>query len=315
MPRIDTLRAGDQVHGPLRATQEHSSKVSSGIQTAGLQDSASVFQGPTLQMFCGACSIPHVDRTDTGGEDAHFISHASLGAVGVADGVGSWSEDGVDPALYSRGLMANCCQALDDNPGTIGAVQVLEYAQENTRVEGSSTACVAVLRPGGVLEVANVGDSGLRVIRNGVFAFQTEAQEHGFNQPYQLAHPDLVTCTDAASEAQHHLVPLKAGDVVVLGTDGLFNNMWDDQLLKLVAHKVKQAGHSSPAEEAEHLAHLLAEAAHKNAQKRFFRSPFGVEAASRGMGPLLFRLFPFGGKMDDTTVVVCVVRGEEGQQQ
>lgn len=37
-----------------------------------------------------------------GGEDAFFISTALWGAVGVADGVGSWTTDGVDPSLYSR---------------------------------------------------------------------------------------------------------------------------------------------------------------------------------------------------------------------
>ena len=33
-----------------------------------------------------------------GGEDAHFISTAGGGALGVADGVGGWQESGVNPA-------------------------------------------------------------------------------------------------------------------------------------------------------------------------------------------------------------------------
>ena len=37
-----------------------------------------------------------------GGEDAFFISEALWGAVGVADGVGGCSEDGVDASLFSR---------------------------------------------------------------------------------------------------------------------------------------------------------------------------------------------------------------------
>ncbi len=32
-----------------------------------------------------------------GGEDAHFVSSTSL-AFGVADGVGGWSADGINPA-------------------------------------------------------------------------------------------------------------------------------------------------------------------------------------------------------------------------
>ena len=37
-----------------------------------------------------------------GGEDAFFVSDALWGAIGVADGVGSWNLDGVDPSFYSR---------------------------------------------------------------------------------------------------------------------------------------------------------------------------------------------------------------------
>ncbi len=38
----------------------------------------------------------------TGGEDAYFISTAGAGAVAVADGVGSWIVDGVNPADFPR---------------------------------------------------------------------------------------------------------------------------------------------------------------------------------------------------------------------
>jgi len=36
-----------------------------------------------------------------GGEDAYFINHNTLS---VADGVGGWAEQGVDPAIYSKKL-------------------------------------------------------------------------------------------------------------------------------------------------------------------------------------------------------------------
>jgi hypothetical protein len=43
--------------------------------------------------------------------------------------VGSWAEDGVDPAEYSRTLMAHCCKALENSEGAAAALQVLQYAQ------------------------------------------------------------------------------------------------------------------------------------------------------------------------------------------
>jgi hypothetical protein len=52
-----------------------------------------------------AASIPDPIKK-AGGEDAHFILEGNdRYAVGVADGVGGWSEVGVDSGVYSRALM------------------------------------------------------------------------------------------------------------------------------------------------------------------------------------------------------------------
>ncbi len=52
-----------------------------------------------------AASIPDPIKK-AGGEDAHFILEKNNRyAVGVADGVGGWSEVGVDSGIYSRSLM------------------------------------------------------------------------------------------------------------------------------------------------------------------------------------------------------------------
>jgi len=47
-----------------------------------------------MTLAAGACCLPHPDKMDTGGEDAHFIAADGL-AMGVADGVGGWRESGV----------------------------------------------------------------------------------------------------------------------------------------------------------------------------------------------------------------------------
>lgn len=55
--------------------------------------------------------LPTADgQVEKGGEDAFFVSPAEegggwLGALGVADGVGAWSESSVDPGEYSKTLM------------------------------------------------------------------------------------------------------------------------------------------------------------------------------------------------------------------
>ena len=48
--------------------------------------------------------------------------------------------------------------------------------QEGAVIQGSSTICLGLLRPGGVLEMANVGDSGFRVIRAGQTVFASEVR-------------------------------------------------------------------------------------------------------------------------------------------
>ena len=66
-----------------------------------------------------------------GGEDALFVSEALWGAIGVADGVGSWSQDGIDTSLYSRyiSILKGCarcqqsqtaCTALETQPSHPG---------------------------------------------------------------------------------------------------------------------------------------------------------------------------------------------------
>ena len=50
--------------------------------------------------------LPHPDKAETGGEDAYFVSSHGQGAFGVADGVGGWNMEGVDPSRYSRCLSA-----------------------------------------------------------------------------------------------------------------------------------------------------------------------------------------------------------------
>lgn len=45
--------------------------------------------------------LPHMQKRHKGGEDAAVLTDTVLA---VADGVGGWAENGVDPANYSRRL-------------------------------------------------------------------------------------------------------------------------------------------------------------------------------------------------------------------
>ena len=89
--------------------------------------------------------MPHPDKEETGGEDAHFICSEEQ-AIGLADGVGGWADQGVNAGYYSRELMSNSVDAIQEEPkGSIDPARVLEKAHSITKARGSSTACIIAL--------------------------------------------------------------------------------------------------------------------------------------------------------------------------
>ena len=57
--------------------------------------------------------------------------------------------------------------------------------------QGSCTACVAVLE-GNRIHIANLGDSGLMILRKEDIVLKTVSQQHSFNLPYQLGRGGAV---------------------------------------------------------------------------------------------------------------------------
>ncbi|KAF8082624.1 hypothetical protein N665_0818s0039 [Sinapis alba] len=117
-----------------------------------------------LKLVSGSCYLPHPDKEETGGEDAHFIC-AEEHALGAADGVGGWAELGIHAGYYSRELMSNSVNEIQDEPiGSIDPARVLEKAHTSTKSQGSSTACIIALTSQG-LHAVNLGGSGFIVVR------------------------------------------------------------------------------------------------------------------------------------------------------
>ncbi|KAK8970162.1 putative protein phosphatase 2C 55 [Platanthera guangdongensis] len=99
----------------------------------------------SLKMLSGSCCLPHPDKEETGGEDAHFICDDEK-VIGVADGVGGWADLGVDAGQYAKELMSNSVSALLNEPEVmINPLRVLEKAYYSTKAKGSSTACIIAL--------------------------------------------------------------------------------------------------------------------------------------------------------------------------
>lgn len=237
------------------------------------------------RMSVGISSIPHPAKVAKGGEDAYFLSD-DMKVIGIADGVGGWGDIGVDPALYSKSLMEGAKLSVESiPPNQRDPVEVMsEGYQYSSYVQGSSTACILVL-DGVHLHAANLGDSGFMVIRGLEVVFRTKEQQHSFNFPYQIG----TGSADKPHHSQRLTVEVQPGDLIIAGTDGLWDNLFDEDILEIVAN----AG-NDPATIAQHIARQ----AHIVANDKDIISPFSKSARSNGY-PLAT-----GGKLDDITVIV-----------
>jgi protein phosphatase PTC7 len=197
-------------------------------------------------------------RPDSG-QDAFFISRigeSSDVALGVADGVGGWVDSGVDPADFSHGFCDYMAHAAythkpEEWKVPLGARSLMQRGYEDicndeTVPAGGSTACVAIARESGNLEVANLGDSGFVQLRLNAVHTYSEPQTHAFNTPYQLSIvPKKVLARQAAfggtqlcdfpkdANASQH--SLRHGDVLVFASDGVWDNLSRHDILKIVS--------------------------------------------------------------------------------
>ena len=101
------------------------------------------------------------------GHDALFVANvrdSSDVALGVADGVGGWTESNIDPAIFARSLCNNMAKAASgthiESPAMRkNPVSLLEYGykaviQDPAVIGGGSTACLAVAGEDGNISVA-----------------------------------------------------------------------------------------------------------------------------------------------------------------
>ncbi|KAG2195810.1 hypothetical protein INT47_010020 [Mucor saturninus] len=247
------------------------------------------------------------------GEDAYF---RRSDALGVADGVGGWAGvSAANAALYSRKLMHHAYLQLErfeniDDPcfyhyDEADPVSILQKSYEESMQEaqqegiiGSCTACLAILRHE-ELRIANLGDCGISVIRHNDYVFRSEEQQHSFNFPYQLG----TSSPDRPKDAQAFTVAVEKGDIIIMGSDGLFDNLFDKEILSIVK---SQLSNTRPTRflsiEPQKISDALAERAkYVSNCKLNVDSPFQVRAINEG-------LYYQGGKADDISVIVAIVK-------
>lgn len=202
-------------------------------------------------------------------------------------------------------------------------------------VPGSSTICVATLdKKLNQLSYSNVGDCGLMVVRHidsetaGYMreralprhlrktdlriAYLSQQQLRSFNLPYQLGFSNVPevsnTHFESPSDADTASIPVMPGDIIVLATDGLFDNVDLDEIVEIISDwereyfanpdQILSKPSSRGNEAVQALAEQLVRKAREVSLDAERDSPFAVLAKEND-------IMWGGGMPDDTTVIVA----------
>ena len=123
----------------------------------------------------------------------------------------------------------------------------------------------------------NVGDSGFIIIRDGQVIQSHQITIHSFNFPFQLGQGSPDQPEDGVVAG----IKIKPEDIIVMATDGLWDNLFEEQVAELVVEKSDMSK----------LAKNIAEEARFAATEPGRKTPWS----------------DVGGKLDDITVVTALV--------
>jgi protein phosphatase PTC7 len=250
--------------------------------------------------------------------------------VGIADGVSQIEEFGIDASELPNELLNQIEQQAVEQllPGQetedyLGPISMMRDAYEATESLGSTTILTATmdnstrihgkLHP--MIAVCSIGDCEILVLRRNISgrlapAFHTEMQRIDGNaqSPLQLARVDdsvdpnfdeetMIEVIERGSAV--HCVSAYEGDIVVLGTDGVFDNLFIDEVVAICDEMLYAPCHPKQGFEPLDRA-LLGQCAR--------RIVLECHAKTQA-GPGGYRDCPIGigGKVDDTSCVVAEV--------
>lgn len=202
--------------------------------------------GADLHFVSSSYSKQHPAKTSTGIVNADAVEEG-LTHLAICDGVSGVHHLGIPPDELPRDLLESCrakiqCQAgqhraeADDGTWLTG---LIEEAYDSTHVYGATTLLLAVLRASNLV-TANLGDCALLVFRPCSLRplrlrpiFKTEPGRYDSRRPVQVQRLRGFSDSNAHTVIQGAMVsttPLQHGDLLVLGSDGLFDNLRDEEI-------------------------------------------------------------------------------------
>jgi len=285
----------------------------------------------------GAYQQTHPAKAAEGHIDAD-VTLVSPMLVGVADGVSQIADYGLDPSELPKELLKACEELAMEQlmpehmkmPQGLykGPIPLMREAYEATEALGSTTALLAVLDNSTVIHgklhpmiaVLSIGDCEILVLRHlprennphettleAIFHTEMQRIDGNAQCPLQICRiddrvdPDFdermpIEVIERGSAV--HCVSAYEGDIVVMGSDGVFDNLFLDEIVDICNEFfVREPGSKFvPTEQA-----LLAEVSRRV-----------VEACHAKTRPGPYGQYPDtpigkGGKRDDTCCVVAEV--------
>ncbi|KAL7522660.1 hypothetical protein ACHAWX_007602 [Stephanocyclus meneghinianus] len=233
----------------------------------------------TLSLDMAMQVKPHPEKISWGGEDAVFLSGRNFG---VFDGV-SGAEKVRGKKLYSVSLAESMKkQSLASKSSwTVSEItNFMNEAKEVADVEGTDN----------VLRALNLGDSVCLVVRDGAVAARTREIIHYFDCPYQLGGDSPDRPKDGTT-LETNIYP---GDIIIAGSDGIFDNLSDGDILELVS--------SNAIVKSNVLAKKICEASRSVSLDYDAVTPYS--RAARGRSGYAAYQSGKGGKVDDISCVV-----------
>ncbi|KAI0067532.1 hypothetical protein BV25DRAFT_1819862 [Artomyces pyxidatus] len=363
---VDGLDLAVQVGEDAYFVRENAMGVADGVggwsrsTPKGAHSSSALF-ARRLMHFCSAEVAQHYSCTSTPAFSFHepyapFIPPPppapTLASVEEEeDDVLDELEEGLDVLMileraYERALSAHVVPPRATSPSVASAPAPTLKSQQRPPerlMTGSSTALLAVLdsqapaseaKPAveahdAVIKIAHLGDCMGMLVRDDEIVWRSEEMWWSFNTPLQLG-PSSHT---SPSSAQVHTLPVRKDDILILASDGLSDNLWDEDVLDEVSRLRKAFRMSKQGNDfggpmgtvrrrtmAGMLSEALCSRARGIAVRKGKRStelttpgphsedmdevPFGRRAREEG------REFS-GGKADDISVLVAVISPAE----
>jgi len=253
--------------------------------------------------------------------------------LGVCDGVSQLEEFNMDPSLLPKELLRACeelamTQLMPDVPVSPqdayrGPISLLKEAYEASESFGSTTVLLAALDNGTrihgklhpMIAVLSIGDCELLMLRrtNGrqsqlEAVFHTEMQRIDYNvqTPLQLARVDgridedfdeSIALEVIEKGSAVHCVSACEGDVLILGSDGVFDNLFLDEIVEICNEVFRPSQRSEftplPPSLLSQVAQRIVKESHAKCDGKggqFLDTPIGK-----------------GGKVDDTSVCVAEI--------